>query len=56
MNSNPLTPDVLCNVQVVSMFFYALRWSSCVELDALQTVSHRAQRAKLMLAGHALLI
>jgi hypothetical protein len=28
------------------MFFYALRWSFCVELDALWTVSHRPQRVK----------
>jgi hypothetical protein len=28
------------------MFFYALWWSFCVELDALRTVSHRPQRVK----------
>jgi hypothetical protein len=26
------------------MFFYALWWSFCMELDALRTVSHRPQR------------
>jgi hypothetical protein len=28
------------------MFFYALWWSFCMELDTLRTVSHRPQRVK----------
>jgi hypothetical protein len=29
-----------------AMFFYALWWSFCMELDALRTVSHRPQMVK----------
>jgi hypothetical protein len=30
------------------MFFYALWWSFCVELDALRTMSHRPQRVNAL--------